>query len=114
MIEVFLGLAATAAEPAVHAQLPHPLQNYISPLDYPVAALPRRAEGRVALTLAVDVAGRLSGCTIRKSSGSAILDNWTCRILQRRLKFVPARSSTGEPTVDQIDASYDWHLPPPR
>lgn len=112
MIEVFLGLAAAAAEPAVHVQLPHPLQNYISPLDYPAAALPQRAEGRVELTLAVDAGGRLSGCSIRKSSGSAILDTWTCEILRRRLKFVPARSSTGEPTVDQIDVGYDWHLPP--
>ncbi|HJU77280.1 MAG TPA: energy transducer TonB [Sphingomicrobium sp.] len=97
----------------MHASLPQPVSAYISPLDYPASALPLRSEGRVDFTLEVDSKGRVSACTIRKSSGSAILDAATCRILRRRLKFNPARSASGEAQPDVIETSIEWHLPPP-
>jgi TonB family protein len=98
---------------AVHAALPWPIARYISPLDYPAAAIASRAEGTVDLQLGVDSAGRLTSCTVRRSSGSAVLDATTCGILRRRLKFKPALDSTGQPVADIVDASYAWHFPSP-
>lgn len=55
--------------------------------DYPVEALRRTEEGRVRVRLAVDRRGRARACAIVESSGSAALDEGTCRIFVRRARF---------------------------
>lgn len=34
-------------------------------------------------------------------------------LLTRRLKAKPALTADGKPTCDMIQASIDWHMPPP-
>ena len=34
-------------------------------------------------------------------------------LLSRRLKAKPALTADGKPTCDMIQASIDWHMPPP-
>ena len=115
MLGILLALTsqATTVSLVTHASLPSPISHYISPLDYPAEAIPQRAEGRVELTLAIDATGRLTACTVRKSSGWPVLDAATCRILLRRAKFNPARDAFGHPMSDVIETGIDWHMPPP-
>ena len=109
---ILLGLSANIA--VVHAALPRPIAYYISPDDYPAAAWPSKAEGKVEFRLGIDALGRVTDCEILASSGSSVLDRETCQILHRRLKLVPARDETGAATSDVIDASFEWHLPSPE
>lgn len=60
--------------------------------DYPAALVQQGKAGLVEVALVFDHDGRLSSCTVLKSSGTALLDATTCRILHRR-----ARVKAGEP-----------------
>ena len=58
--------------------------------DYPAGAQRRGEEGRVRVTLAVDRAGRPTGCSVALSSGSWSLDNGTCTAMMGKGRFEPA------------------------
>lgn len=79
--------------------------------DYPVAALREEQQGMVAFTLSIDPRGLVSNCVIARSSGSASLDDATCRVLQRRARFDPARDIDGKPVADLYSGRIKWVLP---
>jgi protein TonB len=87
------------------------LQAYISPADYPAAALQARIQGKVDVRLVVGAGGRVTPCIIKRSSGSAALDDSTCRILRSRARFTPARDASGYPVPGSYDGSVSWTLP---
>jgi len=87
---------------------------FISPEDYPAAAIQVRQQGTVRFRLDVGPSGRVSGCTILVSSGSSVLDSTTCALMQRRARFTPATDSSGNPVQSSIDEQYSWKLPPAR
>ena len=87
------------------------LQQLISREDYPMSALARREEGRVAFTLDVGENGRVTGCTITRSSGSAALDSSTCRLMRNRARFTPATDSNGMPAAGRVEDELVWKLP---
>ncbi len=78
------------------------LRTLFSVDDYPASAERKGEEGTVQANLAIDKAGRVSGCTILHSSGSKTLDNTTCSIMQRRARFVPARDVNGNAVPDAV------------
>jgi periplasmic protein TonB len=86
-------------------------RSYVSADDYPAAALASGAHGVVGVILAIDPAGRVIGCTVTRSSGSAVLDVTTCRLLQRRARYTPAVDSNGNPAVGTIDQQVEWAAP---
>ena len=88
-----------------------PMQELIGPDDYPESALAVRAEGWVDFILEVGAKGRVAGCTITASSGSAALDSATCRLLRSRARFTPARDSNGMPAPSMYDGELEWKLP---
>jgi protein TonB len=88
-----------------------PLPRYFSTDDYPTAALASRAEGVVGFALTIGADGRIIGCAITRSSGSAALDAATCNILRRRARFAPAMDGNGRPVVSTLDQQVEWKLP---
>lgn len=86
-------------------------QSYVTPDDYPASALAQRAAGRVKVQLAVGRDGRVAGCAVLSSSGSAVLDSVACRLLVRRARFTPAMDSNGNPAVGTIVQQVEWRLP---
>src|SRR5688500_19922349 len=60
------------------------LGSLVSSDDYPASALRAREEGVTGFRLEIGPNGRVSGCTITQSSGSAALDSATCRLLTSR------------------------------
>ena len=106
-----LAASAAWANPATPPALGSPVTRYITPDDYPHAALRARQQGRVAVRLDVNGIGRVTGCTITASSRSAILDAATCRILRSRLRFEPARDAGGAAVPGTYDTFVDWMLP---
>lgn len=79
--------------------------------DYPPAALAAGEEGAVGFTLEVAANGRVAGCTITQSSGSAELDDTTCRLISSRARFTPALDSDGATVADKVSGKIIWKLP---
>ncbi|GAA4011747.1 hypothetical protein GCM10022280_06800 [Sphingomonas swuensis] len=68
--------------------------------DYPRAVLrawPSRA--RVFVAIRVQVDGRATNCRVDRSSGNAVIDQWTCRLVEERVRFRPATDDDGRPVV---------------
>lgn len=84
----------------------------LTDLGYPPAALREAAAGAVTAELAVDAAGRITGCSIAESSGSASLDAETCRLAQSRAKVAPATDRFAEPVAGSARFRIVWRLSP--
>lgn len=80
------------------------LRALFSADDYPVEAQRSGEEGTVRAELTIDERGQVSRCTIMAGSGHSALDEATCRILQRRARFTPARDVNGDVVVDTLVA----------
>jgi periplasmic protein TonB len=79
--------------------------------DYPASAQAAGAEGTAQATITIGADGRVTGCTINRSTGNSALDSATCNIIRRRAKFVPARDSNGNPTADTLQTPpITWRL----
>ncbi|NUT00445.1 MAG: TonB family protein [Sphingomonas sp.] len=76
--------------------------------DYPAAAQKAGRMGRAHVRLRVNDSGAITECSILRSSGSAELDNTTCRILNERAKFEPARDIDGKATRGVIVTAIQW------
>jgi TonB family protein len=84
--------------------------NWISGADYPDAARARGESGRSGFALDVDETGRVTRCAIVSSSGSALLDEATCRIVPGRARFWPARDARGNPVRSIYQGGVRWSL----
>jgi protein TonB len=103
-----------APAPASPAPPPPPTDwpfNLFTADDYPPRAMRGEEEGRVGHHLEIGPGGRVTNCTIRRSSGSAALDEGTCRIVRIRARFTPARDSEGNAVPDTRDGEVIWRLP---
>lgn len=81
---------------------PRLVSRSLSERDYP-AALRRMwpSGGRVLVMFDVQVNGRATGCSVYTSSGVPEIDQATCRLVETRLRFAPARDTSGRPRVDK-------------
>jgi TonB family protein len=96
MIWIWIAAAAVAA---VGAQPPRMLNadHLMTADDYPTAALQAGDYGVVSIHLQVTADGRVGGCAVTETSGSAPLDQATCSLALRRARFDPARDAAGQP-----------------
>jgi protein TonB len=65
----------------------------------------------VHFLVTVDEVGVPLTCEVTGSSGSAELDNATCKLVQRRAKFAPATDKAGAATVGYYFNSARWFIP---
>jgi len=79
--------------------------------DYPVEALQKGESGLVAFETQVDPAGKPTGCRTIASSGSAILDATTCRLVMERGSFRPATDAKGLPVAGKWQMRVRWNPP---
>ena len=93
------GAAPECAASASCARKPTPRgnpSNWLTVEDYPAGAT---GNGKVALTLVVDTAGKVMSCVVTQSSGLGLFDTTACSVLQRRARFNPALDAYGRPVV---------------
>lgn len=102
----------SSAFPAQPSDLSRPatLQNkgLILQSDYPAESLKNNDSGTVSFRVEVTETGRPGRCRITRSSGHGRLDRATCRLVEERARFDPARDSSGEPMPGLFEASYTW------
>ena len=101
-----------AAAPSASQAVPRaPLHTYLTNADYPSEAIRNGEQGTVEFRLTVDLNGRVSDCAIQASSGSAVLDATSCRIMTERARFNPARDENGKPVPGPFESRISWRLP---
>lgn len=109
-------LIGTLALPVQAAQ-PHGLKpagnpgDWVTPDDYPPAALRANRTGLSGFRLSVDTAGHVVSCTITSTSGSADLDQTTCRLLTERASFMPATGPNGQTIAATYSSAVHWQIP---
>jgi len=86
------------------------IQGRLMDSDYPISAKRAGIEGSVAVRFTIGTDGRVSGCQIVKSSGSTDLDSTTCRLIERRFRYRPARDAQGREVAEITTKSYTWGL----
>lgn len=82
--------------------------------DYPNAARRAGIEGSVGVRYVVGTDGRAGGCRVIRSSGNAELDFTTCRLVEERFRYRPARDASGRPVPETVSRMFDWLLPSRR
>lgn len=80
------------------------------PADYPYWALQMEQEGPVGVAIQVDPMGKVTGCSVVRSSGSEALDGATCSLIFERARFAPARDSKGIAVAGIYHRSVHWVL----
>jgi TonB family protein len=79
--------------------------------DYPALALKNNEQGRVTAEWEIAEDGIAESCRVTQSSGSATLDDATCRIITRRMRYDPARDASGAPVRSSDKITTVWTLP---
>lgn len=64
--------------------------------------------GTVGVKYAVEPDGRVDDCTVTRSSGDALLDATTCRLIEQRFRYKPARDHEGNPVRSYIVENHSW------
>jgi len=85
--------------------------SWVSDRDYPSAAIRAEREGTTRFRLTIGPDGRVTGCEVTGSSGSADLDAATCAKVSARAKFTPALGGDGMPTSGSFSSAVRWVLP---
>ena len=88
------------------------IRGGIEPEDYPRRAFERRAQGTTHMRFTVLPNGRVRNCVITRSSGHRDLDAATCPLLERSLRYRPARDAAGRPIAETISGQQEWLLGP--
>jgi periplasmic protein TonB len=80
----------------------------ILPSDYPRDLRERGIGGRVEMVFTVAPTGRVTRCTVTRSSGVADLDALTCRLIEQRFVYRPSTDRFGRPIADEVEGEQDW------
>ena len=76
--------------------------------DYPTKLIENGDAGVVSAHLYVGTSGKVTGCKVTETSGSAALDALTCRIATQRARFTPARDAGGQVTAGDDYVAVTW------
>lgn len=86
------------------------IQGRLDNSDYPLGAKLAGIEGSVAVRFTIQPNGRVEGCQVVSSSGSGELDGTTCRLVERRFRYRPARDSQGRAIAEVATTSFTWGI----
>jgi protein TonB len=86
------------------------IEGQLKNSDYPIGAKLAGIEGSVWVRFTIKPDGRVSGCKVLKSSGSTALDGTTCRLIERRFRYRPARDAQGKAIAEVATTFYTWGI----
>lgn len=87
---------------------PRQIKGRIRDSDYPSEAGSAGIGGVVEVRYRVEVDGRATGCSIERSSGNAVLDATTCRLIEERFRFRPSQEGDGRAVPSWIVQRHEW------
>ena len=87
---------------------PRQIRGRLSDADYPRELGDEDIGGTVAVRYVVETNGRVRDCRATRSSGSAVLDALTCRLITERFRFKPSLDRLGRPVAAVIVENHSW------
>lgn len=84
--------------------------SWVTNDDYPPSAQRDGVEGVTGFALAVGPDGKVTGCSVTGSSGSSLLDDTACRLLQRRARFNAAKDASGQGVAATYRGRFRWQI----
>lgn len=84
------------------------IRGHISDADVPAAVRDSLFSGTTRAEVAVGTRGEVIGCRTRRSSGSSLLDDTTCRLIFQRFRFRPALDGQGRARNGTIIYEQEW------
>lgn len=79
--------------------------------DFPRSEADQRDGRFIIVRYAVGTDGRVRNCRVVQSSGSAEADAITCRLIEKRFRYRPARDGAGKPVNDETGWKQWWWRP---
>lgn len=76
--------------------------------DYARTRPPRGAAGTVFIAFRVRADGAVDRCRVTRSSGYEVLDRATCRLVEQRFRFRPARDARGRAIDYELRTNFTW------
>jgi len=76
--------------------------------DYRRTRPPAGAAGTVFVSYRIRADGGVDRCTVLRTSGYAILDSATCRLIEQRFRYTPARDASGQAIDWELRTDYTW------
>lgn len=87
---------------------PRWLRGEVKGSDYPRAAGAAGLGTTMTVRFTVEPSGRVSGCEAIESSDNPLLDEATCRAIERRYRYEPSRDAEGRPVPSMVVESHTW------
>lgn len=85
--------------------------TWVTNADYRPRWVAEELTGTARFTLQIDTRGKVSGCTITRSTGHPALDTATCDLLTKRARFDAARDGNGKPVAGTYSSAVTWSIP---
>jgi len=89
---------------------PRRIRGRLSFDDLPDGVLYPGETATVAVLYTVEADGRVTGCRAERSSGHRSLDALTCRLIERRFVYRPARDRYGRNVASVVGENHTWEL----
>jgi len=85
--------------------------GWVTNNDYRPRWIREGLSGSASFSLSIDAAGKVTGCTITRSTGHGALDEATCQLIGKRARFAPARDGSGKPVAGSYSGTITWNIP---
>lgn len=85
--------------------------RWVTTEDYSRRWIMEEMTGTAKFALSIDASGRVTGCTITRSTGHAALDSATCDLVAKRARFDAARDGSGKPVAGRYTGTITWNIP---
>lgn len=94
---------------------PRWVKGRIKDKDYPRGSGEAGISGAVTVRYVVETDGHATHCLVIRSSGHEDLDETTCRLIEQRFRYKPARDRNGHPIASVMEGRHEWIIgEPPR
>lgn len=85
--------------------------NWVTNADYRPRWIRENLTGSARFSLSIDANGKVTNCTITRSTGHAALDEATCQLVTKRARFDAARDGNGKPVAGTYSNTVNWNIP---
>jgi hypothetical protein len=115
---MMLWITVAAASAQLSAPIPANLHSWATYSDVPMDIVPEGPQHLVGFRVTVDLAGKPQSCRVDLSSGIPRLDRYSCDLVMKRARFIPAKDAAGTPVYGVYESNLTWWVgdvgPPPR